>query len=135
MTKEPDSRLVLGAGHFPATLCAISACLNAFIHAIEFLTAQCACLTDFGANLANTTMKSRVNEQKIGRCLADLGAADHETEMFCFNMLSASLEAVVHGACQADLMTMAARLDTGLHGVFRGGMGLMFHGASPVVKE
>lgn len=118
MTKELDSRLVLGAGHFPATLCAISACLNTFIHAIEFLAAQRACLTDFGANLANTTMKSRVNEQKIGRCLADLGAADHETEMFCFNMLSASLEAVIHGGLQADLMAMTTSLYTGLHGGF-----------------
>ena len=118
MAKEPDSRLVLRARHFPATLGAISTCLNTFIHAAEFLAAQCACLTDFGANLANATMKRRVNELKIGRCLADLGAADHETEVFCFNMLSAGLEAVIHGGLQADLMAMTASLYTGLHGGF-----------------
>ena len=119
----------------PATLGAIATGLNAFIHAVEFLAAQRTCLTDFGANLANTLMKRRATEQKIGRCLADLGAADHETEMLCFNMLSAGLEAVVHGALQADLMAMAARLDTGLHGVFGGAVGLMFHGGSPVIRE
>ena len=108
---------MLGAGHFSATLCAISTCLNAFIHAIEFLAAQRACLTDFGANLTNTTMKRRATELKIGRCLADLGAADHETEVFCFNMLSACLEAVIHGRLQADLMAMTTSLYTGLHGL------------------
>lgn len=126
---------MLGISHLSATLGAFATGLNAFFHAVEFLAALRACLTDFGANLANSTMKRGVAELKIGRCLADLGAVDHETEVFRFNMLSARLEAVVHGACQADLMTMAARLDTGLHGVFRGGMGLMFHGGSPVIRE
>ena len=118
MAKEPDSRLVLRARHFPAALGASSTCLNAFIHAADFLAAQRACLTDFGANLANTTMKRRVNELKIGRCLADLGAADHKTEVFCLDVFSAGLETVVHGGLQADLMAMTTSLYTGLHGGF-----------------
>jgi hypothetical protein len=108
---------MLSTRHFPATLCAISTCFDAFIHTIEFLAAQRACLTDFGADLANTTMKMRTTELKIGRCLADLGAVHHETEVFCFNVLSAGLEAVVHGGLQADLMAMATSLYTGLHGL------------------
>ncbi|MDD5410801.1 MAG: hypothetical protein PHF31_05205 [Methylobacter sp.] len=63
-------------------------------------------------------MKRRVNELKIGRCLADFGAADHEAEVLCFNMLSAGLEAVIHGGFQADLMTMTTNLYTGLHSGF-----------------
>ena len=126
---------MLGISHLSATLGAFATGLNAFFHAVEFLAALRACFTDFGANLANSTMKRGVAELKIGRCLAYLGAADHETEVFCFNMLSAGLEAMIHGGLQADLMAMTTSLYTGLHGVFRGGMGLMFHGASPVVKE
>lgn len=126
MTKELDSSLVLSARHFPATLGTFLTCFDAFVHIADLLAIRCACLTDFGTNLANTTMKRRVNELKIGRCLADLGAADHETEVFCFNMLSASLKTVVHGGLQADLMTMATSLNTGLHGLIS--MGWVIHG-------
>jgi len=62
-------------------------------------------------------MKMRTTELKIGRCLTDLGAVNHETEVFCFNVLSAGLQAVVHGGLQADLMAMATSLYTGLHGL------------------
>ncbi len=71
-------------------------------------------------------MKMRTTELKIGRCLADLGAVNHDTEVFCFNVLSAGLEAVVHGGLQADLMTMATSLYTGLHGLIS--VGWVFHG-------
>lgn len=65
---------------------------------------------------------------KISRRLADLGAAHQETEVFWFNVLSAGLKTVVHGGLQADPMATAARLDTGLQGVFSGGVGWLIHG-------
>ena len=71
-------------------------------------------------------MKMRATELKIGRCLADLRTIHHETEMFCFNVLSAGLEAVVHGGLQADLMAMATSLNTGLHVLFS--VGWVIHG-------
>jgi len=73
-------------------------------------------------------LKLRATELKISRRLADLGAVHHETEVFWFNVLSAGLEAVVHGGLQADLMAIGTRLDTGLHGMFRGGVGWLIHG-------
>lgn len=118
MTKESDSYLVLGTSHFSAALGAFSTCLDAFIHAAEFLAAHSACLADFGADCAKVVRKMRATELEISRCLANFGAAHHQPEVFCFNMLTAGFEAVVHGGLQADLMTMAASLYAGLHGVF-----------------
>jgi hypothetical protein len=45
--------------------------------------------------------------------------------VFRLDVLSAGLEAVVHGGLQADLMTMTTSLYTGLHGVFS--MSWLFH--------
>lgn len=118
MTKEPDSYLVLRTRHFPATLGAISTCLDAFIHTTDFFAAHRACLADFGADGAKTTMKMRAAELEIGRCLAELCAVHQETEVFCLDVLPACFEAVDHGGLQADLMAMAASLYTGLHGLF-----------------
>lgn len=67
--------------------------------------------------------KLRATELKIGRRLANLGATQQDTEVFWVNMLAAGLQAMVHGGLQADLMAMATGLDTGLHGVFRRGVG------------
>jgi hypothetical protein len=117
---------VLSAGHFPATLGAVSTCLDAFIHTADLLAICRAGFADFGADLANTTMKMRATELKIGRCLADFGAVDHETEVICFNMLSAGLKAVVHGGLQADLMAIATSLNTCLHSWFC--VGWVIHG-------
>ena len=63
-------------------------------------------------------LKLGAAELKIGRCLADLSAIHQETEVYCCNVLSAGLKAMVHGGLQADLMAMATRLDTGLQAVF-----------------
>lgn len=56
ITAESNSRLVLSARHFPAAVGTFLAGLDAFIHIADLLAAQRACLTDFGANLANTTV-------------------------------------------------------------------------------
>ncbi|MGZ8159680.1 MAG: hypothetical protein ACXWT1_18930 [Methylobacter sp.] len=125
ITTESHLRLVLSARHFPATFSTFLTGLDAFIHTADILAAQRARLTDFGANLANTTMKSRIHELKIGRCLTYLSAADHKTEMFCLDVLAAGFEAVVHGGLKADLMAMTTRFYTGLHGVFS--MCWLFH--------
>jgi hypothetical protein len=45
--------------------------------------------------------------------------------VFRLDVLSAGLEAVVHGGLQADLMTMTTSLYAGLHGVFS--MSWLFH--------
>jgi len=66
--------------------------------------------------------KLRTAELKIGRRLANLGAVHQEAEVFGFNMFAAGLQAVVHRGCQTDLMAVATSLDTGLRGVFRGGV-------------
>jgi len=110
----------------PATLGAVSTCLDAFIHTANLLAIRYAGFADFGADLANTTMKMRATELKIGRCLANLGAVHHEPEVINFNMLSAGLKAVVHGSLQADLMAMATSFYTGLHGLFS--VGWVIHG-------
>lgn len=122
----PVTRLMLTACHLPATLGAVSTCLNAVIHTADLLAIRSACFANFGANFAKTMLKMRTAELEIGRCLADLGAVHHETEMFCFNVLPASLEAMVHGGLQADLVAMSTSLYTGLHGLFS--VGWMIHG-------
>ena len=114
----------------PATLGADSTGLDAFIHTADFLAILRAGLADFGADLANAMLKMRATELKIGRCLADLGAVHDETEMFCFNVLSTGLEAVVHGGLQANLMASATSFYTGLRGVFR--VGWLMHGIFPL---
>ena len=68
-------------------------------------------------------MEVRATELEIGRCLADLGAVHHQTEVFCFNVFSASLKTMIHGGLQADLMAMATSFYTGLHGLFCVGVG------------
>lgn len=117
---------MLGGRHLPAALGAVSTCLDALIHAADLFAISCACFADFGTDLANTTMKLRASELKIGRCLADFGAVDHETEVICFNVFSAGFKAVVHSCLQAYLMAMATSLYTGLHGLFS--VGWVIHG-------
>jgi hypothetical protein len=78
-------------GHFPATRGAVSTCLDTVIHAADLLAVCRACLANFSADLTKTVLKMRAAELKIGRCLADLGAAHHETEVFRFDMFSAGL--------------------------------------------
>ena len=109
---------MLSARHLPATLGTVSTCLDAFVHTTDLLANQRTCLANFGTDLANTTMKMRTTELKIGRCLTDLGAVNHETKVFCFNVFSAGLKAMVHGGLQADLMAMTTSFYTGLHGLF-----------------
>jgi hypothetical protein len=132
MTIEFDLRLVLRAGHFPATLGTFFTCFDAFTHIADLLAIRCTGLADFGADRAKMMRKLRATELKIGRRLADFGAVDHETEVICFNVLSASLKAVVHGGLQADLMAMATSLYTGLHGVIS--VGWVIHGIILVKK-
>ena len=109
---------MLGARHLPTALGAFSTGFDAFIHIADLLAIQRACLADFGAERAKTMLKMRAAELKIGRRLADLGAIHQEPEVWCFNVLSAGLKAMVHGGLQADLMATAARLDTGLQAMF-----------------
>jgi len=77
--------------HFPATLGAVSTCLDAFIHAADLLAICRACLANPSADLAKTMLKMRAAELKIGRCLADLGAVHHQAEVFRLDVLSAGL--------------------------------------------
>ena len=112
----------------PAALGAFSTGFDAFIHSAEVLAIRRAGLADFGTDLANAMLKRRSAKLKIGRHLADLGAIHDEMEVWCFNVLSAGLKAMVHGGLQADLMATATSLDTGLHGVFSGGVGWVIHG-------
>jgi len=111
-------RLVMGASHFPATPGAVSTGLDAFIHSADPLAIRRACLADFGADLAKTMLKMRAAELKVGRCLADLGTVHHQTEVFRLDVLSAGIEAMVHGSLQTDLMATATSFYAGLHGMF-----------------
>lgn len=111
-------RLVMGASHFPATLGAVSTGLDAFIHSADPLATRRACLADFGADLAKTMLKMRATELKVGRCLADLGTVHHQTKVFRLDVLSAAIEAMVHGGLQTDLMATTTSVYAGLHGVF-----------------
>jgi hypothetical protein len=118
MRIKPDSRFVLHIRHLPTALGAFSTGFDAFIHSAELLAILRAGLADFGADLAQAMLKLGATELKIGRRLADLGAIHQEPEVWCFNVLSAGLKAMVHGGLQADLMATAACLDTGLQAMF-----------------
>jgi hypothetical protein len=122
---ERDSGSVLHPRHFAATLGAFPARLDTFVHIADLFAILGACVADFGAEPAKTMLKRGAPELKIGRGLADLGAAHQQTEVFRLDVFSARLEAVVHRGLQADLMAMAARIDTGLHRMFR--MGCLIH--------
>lgn len=60
----------------------------------------------------------RAAELKVGRGLADLGAAHYQAEVFGFNVLAAGFEAVVHSGLQTDLMAMITGCYAVRHGVF-----------------
>jgi hypothetical protein len=111
-------RLVLTTRHFPATFCASSTSLDAFIHTANFLAIHRACAANFSADFTNTTVKRRATELEISRCLADLGTVHHEAKVFYFNMLSTRLKTVVHGGLQADLVAMITCFYAILHRLF-----------------
>lgn len=66
MTIEFDLRLVLSAGHFPATLGTFFTCFDAFIHIADLLAIRRTGLADFGADCAKLMRKLRATELKIG---------------------------------------------------------------------
>jgi len=123
---------MLHAHHLPTTLGAGSAGFDTVIHVADLLAIRRAGFADFGANLAKTMLEMRATQLEISRCLADLGAVHQESEMFCLDVLSSGLKAVVHGGLQAGLMAVATSINTGLHGVFRHfgsfGLGWVIHG-------
>jgi hypothetical protein len=102
----------------PTTLGAGSAGRDTVVHIADLLAIVRASLADFSANLAQAMLEMRAAQLEIGRGLADLGAVHQQSEMGCFDMLSAGLKAVVHGGLQTGLMAVATRINTGLHGVF-----------------
>jgi hypothetical protein len=116
---------VFSACHFPATFGTFLTGFDAVIHIADLLAIRRTCLADFGTYLAKTMRKFGATELQISRCLADLGAADHQSKVFRLDMLSAGLKTVVHCGLQTDLMTMTTSLYTGLHGVFS--MSWLFH--------
>ena len=61
-----DLRLVLSAGHFPATLGTFFTGFYAFIHIADLLAIRRTGLTDFGADSAKLMRKLRATELKIG---------------------------------------------------------------------
>jgi hypothetical protein len=115
---ELGSHSVLHTLHFAATLGTCLAGLDTFLHPTELLTIVRTGLANFGAQSAKTMLKGRASELEVGRYLTDLRAAHQEAEMFWFDVLSTAFEAVVQCGLQTDLMAVAARLDTGLHGWF-----------------
>ena len=120
--------LVPSACHLPAAFGAPAANLGAFVHIAYPPATNGAGFADFGANRAKTIREWRITELEIGRCLADFGAADHQAEMFRFNMLPAHFQALVHRRFQAKLMTVAASVYAGLHEIFRAHRIFRIHG-------
>jgi hypothetical protein len=55
---------------------------------------------------------------KVSRGLAYLGAVQHQSQMFGFDVLAAGFQAMVHRGLQTNLMTNTARCDTGFSGMF-----------------
>lgn len=115
---ELGSDSVLHTLHFSATLGTCLTGPDTFLHPVKLLTIVRARLANLSAQAAKTMLKGRATKLEISRGLANLRTTDHQTKVIRCNVLSAGLEAVVHGGLQADLMAMAARLDTGLHGLF-----------------
>jgi hypothetical protein len=108
---------VVHACHFSATIRAFPARFGTFLHIPDLVAILRACVADLGAQSTKTMLKRRASELEIGRGLTDLGAAHQQTEVLWFHMFAAGFETVVQRGLQADLMAMAACIDTGLHGV------------------
>lgn len=104
--------------HIPAALGTFLTHLDAFLHIADLLAVRRTGLADLGAQPAQAMRKRRAAELEIRRCLADLGAAHQQPEVLWFDVLAASLEAVVHRGLQADLIAPGAGINAGLHGVF-----------------
>ena len=57
----------------------------------------------------------RVQKHKVGSRAAGLRARHHETEMFRFDVLTASLQTMRHGRPETGLVAAQAFVDAGLH--------------------
>ena len=57
----------------------------------------------------------RVQKHEVGSGTADLRARHHETEMFRFDVLTASLQTMFHGRSKTRLVAAQAFVDAGLH--------------------
>ncbi len=57
----------------------------------------------------------RVQKHEVGSRAADLRARHHETEVFRFDVLTASLQTMRHGRSETRLVAAQAFVDAGLH--------------------
>jgi hypothetical protein len=87
---------MLGTEHLPTTIGAFLAGLDASIHMANFIAFSSAGFADFSAKLIQTIQEMRAGQLKIGRCLANFGAVQHQAQMFRFDMLSAGFNTMIH---------------------------------------
>lgn len=87
---------MLRTQHLPTTVGACLAGLDAIFHMADFVAFSGAGFADFGAKLIQAIQEMRAGQLKIGRCLANFGAVQHQAQMFGFDMLSAGFNTMIH---------------------------------------
>lgn len=90
---------------------ALPADAHALIHVADLLAAIGTSPAHFSAGSAYCGMQRRFAEHEVHRSLAQLGAIDHQAEMFGLDVFSALLEAVSHCHVQTGFMACPACRD------------------------
>ena len=104
-----------GSGHAAATVRTGYACADTGFHTVQAAAAVGTCFAYSRADITILRAERRIAQLQIGRRLADLGAAHHQTEMAGFDMLAAAFQTISHGRLQARVVTCGTGVYTGLH--------------------
>lgn len=124
--REAEARGSLHGSHPPAVLRALSARAHAFGHAADPFAVVGAGRADVGAGRAGMSMGVRSRQHDMGRRPAHLGAGRHQAKVRGFGVVSAGLEAVMHGGREACSVAGEAGVDAGLHVLRMRGHGFAF---------
>ncbi|WP_186289692.1 hypothetical protein [Methylomonas koyamae] len=123
---DVKDRLMLNAEHLPATVGAMLASHNAILHIADLVAFQRTGFANLCANFVQAMQKMRSGQLEICQSLADLGAVQHQSQMFGFDMFPARFQAMVHRSVQTNLVAKAACGNTRLRCMFR--LGYLMHG-------
>ncbi len=99
---------------------------HALGHAADPLAVVGASRANVGAGGAGMPMGVRSRQHDVGRRPAHLGAGRHQAKVLGFGVVSAGLEAVMHGGREACSVAGEAGVDAGLHVLRMRGHGFAF---------
>jgi len=109
--------------HLPTAFGTTLTGLHTLIHVAYLCTTLGACYTHLGAHATDAPVQRRMAQHKVGTCLADFGAVEHQAEMTRLSVAPARFQAVIHRRAQANSVTVQTGLDALLHLVIH----LMMH--------